>query len=539
MKKKIYIISIVIIIVTATISGIVFDISKKSNDFKEAEREIEFLEDILVRESMNYGDEEILQDMLTKYSDVLNANILVHYRNGQNLEINLKNEEVIHTSYIDIDNEILKGIDINLYEEKFPNNYIKNLVSAMIISVIIALFFINRFIQDDGRFIEKLDLAIKKIIEGKYSNLELDRAEDEYLKLENDFNDMIKKIRENEDKYRTLNTRLKSIISSMNEGILAIDLEGNIILTNEFADYILGSKNAETIEGIKNSILLKGLDSNSSNVTKVVSLSSPIYKKIKVSISPIKYYKYSNRRLGSLYIFEDVTQVDKLERVRRDFIANVSHELKTPLTSIVGYVETLKYSNFEDEIFVSKALDIIDNEVIKMNNLLEDLLMLSEIENYNVRIEKGQVNINNMIDDIFLLFKDEALKKNIRLEKNILDKNFFVYSDEKYIRQILINLISNSIKYNRDFGFVCVTITRENSSMFIDVLDNGIGIKTDDQTRVFERFYRVDKSRSNHIKGTGLGLSIVKHIVSLLNGELFIESSYNKGTLVTVRLASI
>ena len=214
--------------------------------------------------------------------------------------------------------------------------------------------------------------------------------------------------------------------------------------------------------------------------------------------------------------------------MRSQFVANVSHELKTPLTSIKGFSETLRI--VDDENTKNKFLDIIDKETDRLTLLIEDILILSNIENMN-KLSNEKFNPNEVVEDVINMIKKEAAKKNISIE---VEKKFngLLVGDKDKFYQVVLNLTTNSIKYSNENGNVKIFTNKSKDKFVLMVKDDGIGIPKEDLPRIFERFYIVDKSRTS--KSTGLGLAIVKHIVKLFNGEIFVESEVGKGSKFTV-----
>lgn len=218
----------------------------------------------------------------------------------------------------------------------------------------------------------------------------------------------------------------------------------------------------------------------------------------------------------------------KLEAMRRDFVANVSHELKTPLTSISGFIETLQDGAAEDPEIRTKFIDIIAIETSRLKRLIQDLLVLSDIENKNV-VEDVSFNVKTAIEDTVQTLNVIAADKNIKILTE-LDENINIKGSIDRFRQMMVNLIENGIKYSDNGSRIWIKAFEEEGKNIISVKDEGIGIAPEHHERLFERFYRVDKSRSKKAGGTGLGLSIVKHIAVLLNASLKVESQVGKGT---------
>ena len=238
-----------------------------------------------------------------------------------------------------------------------------------------------------------------------------------------------------------------------------------------------------------------------------------------------------NTKLRELF-----TEATKYETLRRDFVANASHELRTPLALIKGYVETIKEDRKEDRDKMQEFLAIIDRNVNQLNNLVRDLLELSHLEYQKgiALIKPCNINeiIKSVLDDLepFAILKKQTIVKNIPLDIPSIQ------TDAELLRKAISNLLDNAIKYTPEEGMIEITVAPEADNVTISVKDNGIGIPAEDLSRVFERFYRVDKSRSREMGGTGLGLSIVKHIVQTLKGEVSVQSATDKGSTFTIRL---
>jgi signal transduction histidine kinase len=226
-------------------------------------------------------------------------------------------------------------------------------------------------------------------------------------------------------------------------------------------------------------------------------------------------------------------QVEKLENMRRDFVSNVTHELKTPLTSIRGFVETLKEGAIEDEEVAMRFLSIIDIEAERLGNLIEDILLLSEIES-GTDTRMSLVEVEPMIDQVIELL-NQSKKENVILKKESKGHVAPFYCNEDRLRELIINLADNGVKYTNE-GSVTIECRQEENMLVLEFSDTGVGIPKEHLPRLFERFYRVDKGRSRKQGGTGLGLSIVKHIVELYKGTISVESEPGVGSTFTVRL---
>jgi two-component system phosphate regulon sensor histidine kinase PhoR len=232
-----------------------------------------------------------------------------------------------------------------------------------------------------------------------------------------------------------------------------------------------------------------------------------------------------------------IESMKKMDRVRTDFVANVSHELKTPLTSIKGFIETLEDGAINDKANAERFLSIIKKHAERLNSIINDLLSLTELELGKDRIENSRFSLKDLLDEVILGFGHTLSVKQLSLNLNAKGNDFNFMGDRSRIEQVFVNLIDNAIKYTKIAGNVKISLFERKSDFLITVEDNGIGISKEHLERVFERFYTADKARSRELGGTGLGLSIVKHIISLHNGSIDIVSEVDEGTKVTLVLS--
>lgn len=231
-----------------------------------------------------------------------------------------------------------------------------------------------------------------------------------------------------------------------------------------------------------------------------------------------------------------VLHLSKMDKIKSDFIANISHEIKTPLTSIMGFVETLESGALEDTAKAERFLSIIKKNVVNITNLTNDLLNLSELELGTEKIKKCEFDLKELAKDVIAGFAVTVSEKQCTIELRTSGEKFILNADRDKCKVVLQNLLDNTIKYGSKGGKTMLFLLGKEKEIIIDVEDDGIGIEEEHLERVFERFYRVDKSRSREIGGTGLGLSIVKQIVLLHGGYISIKSSPDKGTKIIVAL---
>jgi two-component system phosphate regulon sensor histidine kinase PhoR len=336
------------------------------------------------------------------------------------------------------------------------------------------------------------------------------------------------------------NSSLKAILKAIPCAVVAVDREKKIVMFNSMAkDFFampVDSEGKYFIESVRYVSMEKMIDlalSTKKNVEEerpIVSLEDEsIYR---VTAAPIKI---QNKVSGAVLLAQDITDIRHLEMMRRDFAANVSHELKTPLTVINGFLETIKTEKDLDMETRDKFLDIISMETDRLSRLIEDVLTLSEIET-GVLSRQEAVKLDERIGKSVQLLRKKAEEKDILLETNLNCEKASVLGNADRVTQMAINLIDNAIKYTPKGGKVVVSTNKTGDNCLITVEDSGIGISMEDQRRLFERFYRADKSRSRELGGTGLGLSIVKHIVSSMNGRVLVKSAPGNGSVFTVIL---
>ncbi len=237
-----------------------------------------------------------------------------------------------------------------------------------------------------------------------------------------------------------------------------------------------------------------------------------------------------------MLVIQDITDIRKLETMRKDFVSNVTHELNTPLTSIRGFVDTLKHGAIGDEKIANRFLDIIDIETERLSLLIQDILSLSAIENTGQDKDIAVYEIGEIIEEVLDILELKIKEKNIKIVTDVKEGVTYRCNRDR-IKQLFINLLDNAIKYTEK-GQVGITCCEDEQGIKIDIWDTGIGIEEEHIPRLFERFYRVDKGRSRNMGGTGLGLSIVKHIVELYKGHIEVISHVGKGSRFTIHLPS-
>jgi len=238
---------------------------------------------------------------------------------------------------------------------------------------------------------------------------------------------------------------------------------------------------------------------------------------------------------GAVLVFHDITELRKLEQVRKDFVANVSHELRTPMTNIKGYSETLLEGALDDPKVAREFAQIIQDDADRLTQLIDDLLSLAKIESGKIVFEKRLYDLKAVVDAVVRDLTPQARKFKVTVQ-NTIPSPVYASVDHPTMTQVFFNLVDNAIKYNREDGQVTISAREDNGKVIVSIADTGMGIPAEDMSRIFERFYRVDKARSRKLGGTGLGLSIVKHILQLHGADIAVQSEPGRGSTFQVTL---
>ena len=413
-------------------------------------------------------------------------------------------------------------------------------VIITLISVVIAIVSARYAINVRKYLREIIDVSKRVSNNEHHARMDLG-GNGELGEFAKNYNEMIKNLYNTFDELEYKIFQLRSILKSISNGILAIDIEGNILLINDEAKKMINCPKEVMVEGrnisfaIRNELILKQIMMfmGSKEYEKtVINLDDGRFFRIK--LDPVYLQNNKSIVIGSIVNIEDISERVRAENMRKDFVANVSHELKTPLTSISGFAETLKLNENIDKETRNRFLTIIDGEANRLRRLIEDILTLSFIEN-DKKEEKEAINLYSVYRRVEDMLMISAKTKNIALACEA-DESISLQANADYVKQIILNLVDNAIKYTPENGAVNVKIFTEKENAVIKVSDTGMGIPKEDQSRIFERFYRVDKARSREIGGTGLGLAITKHIVMNLGGTISVESELEKGSTFTVKI---
>ena len=420
-----------------------------------------------------------------------------------------------------------------------PINSIYFFIMLLACSVAILLY---RYTITLRRFLKSF-IKISKKVSNKEFHSRLDNSiKGELGELSRNFNFMMETMENTIEEVEYKHLQLTSVLKSISHGILVIDIDGNIILINDEARKMIKSKCIGKEEGknIKQVIhvekILNGIEkyigSKENNCEKLKLEDETVYK---LKIDPVYLQNSKNAIIGSIINIENITEIVKLENMRRDFVANVSHELKTPLTSINGFVETLIINEDLPSDKRNRFLAIIQKESDRLKRLIEDILLLSSIESKNNLVTEN-VLLYNVFKEVYEMISYIASSKHIKIYYNFEDEKVAIQAYGDYIKQLFLNLIDNAIKYTPEGGTVIINQFTRNDEITIEVIDNGVGTPKEDQDKIFQRFYRVDKARSRSVGGTGLGLAITKHIVNSLQGNISVESKLGEGSKFIVTI---
>ncbi|EKM3321613.1 PAS domain-containing protein [Listeria monocytogenes] len=408
---------------------------------------------------------------------------------------------------------------------------------ALVIIAAISVFIARKITRPVREIIEvSTDLANHKYdsrIHGKISG-ELQDLSISVNTLAESLETQMFEIKQNEQ-------RLNAIVQNLVSGVMLINVDKQVIMTNRTMYQILGETEItgkpfyEVIKSFALSQLIEATFETKTIQQKEIILYFPREMILDASVSPI--LGENGEITGIILLLHDITQIRHLENVRSEFVTNVSHELKTPVTALKGFAETLLDGAMYDEMLLKKFLTIIKEESDRLHRLIMDILALSRIEQNPVPENVELVEVDEVIEQSARTIFEMATEKNIQViipEKTI--PSVTIETDRDKLQQILINLLSNAINYTPVDGKVEVKLIEQEAEVIIEVTDNGIGIPAKDIDRVFERFYRVDKARSRHSGGTGLGLSIVKHLVENCGGRIEVESQEEVGSTFRVTL---
>ena len=387
-----------------------------------------------------------------------------------------------------------------------------------------------------------LTQAANAMAAGEYQERVVVEGRDELGALAQSFNRMGGEIEAREGQMREVVDRMSAVLGGMIEGVFAVDDEQRILFANEAAGRLLDFS-PEKAQGAKFSSIIENDTLRQVAKDTINEPGGKLIRQVEFRNGPTEIVLAVNGAKlpgepcpGIVVVLHDVSELRRLERLRQEFVANVSHELKTPLSAIIAYAETLRHGAMRDPEHSERFIQRIEEQAGRLAELIQDMLQLARIEASQVPYEISIVEIGNVVDACLSANESAAEQNKIELVSQKKLRDTCVLADEEALRQILDNLVTNAIKYTPEGGKVKIGWKIEGSEIVIRVRDNGIGIPEKHHHRIFERFYRVDKARSREMGGTGLGLAIVKHLTQMLGGSVALKSTPGKGSTFQVRL---
>ncbi|OXS27425.1 MAG: PAS domain-containing sensor histidine kinase [Acetobacterium sp. MES1] len=578
MKKRLSISLTVIIIVSITICGLFTTISYRQSYYADTENNIKkssnYIMNYLLPDFLETGNKKNLDNFAQStnvrmtiidtqgdviYESVQGLGALENHKNRpeihgamagqQTTEVRFSNtikDEMIYvaTPYFDEDKEVKAVLRISMPVNAMDDamfEMINNIIFVILTTIMATTLLINYFINREMKPLEEASVFAREIASGKYGQQLTMIREDQIGELVESLNQMSIQLDNSFTEMNQKNAELTAILSNMNHGVIAIDKKNHIVHLNEAARKVLRIPRNEHVIGhnilevYRESFILELMNYLENDPSEKLSFESRIHSNQILRVY-INHIEENNSINGHIIIFEDITLLKNLEKMRRDFVANVSHELKTPITTIKGFIETIQVNHITDPKTLERFYSIIYEESDRLSRLVSDILVLSQLENkggFERRFEL--LHIDMEIKQIFDILKLSAEAKSMALELNSQESIELEFVADEF-RQMMINLIDNAIKYSEPANRVEVTLSEQDEVVTIQVRDHGYGIPEKDVDRIFERFYRVDKSRSKEKGGTGLGLAIVKHIVHNNRGTIAVSSQVGEGTEFKISL---
>jgi len=409
----------------------------------------------------------------------------------------------------------------------------------VVLGAIISLIVSRRI----SRPIEKLKEGAGYFIQGDFNYRLPASGIEEIDSLDDSMKDMAQQLHARINTITQQRTEIEAILSSMMEGVIAVDAEERIIIMNNAAGRMFGC-NPSAVQGhsIQEAVRSTHLQQF---ISETLLASKPVEKEFGLSSDEEHWFSghgtlirdIEGKNIGALFVLSDITRVRRLENIRKDFVANVSHEIKTPITAIKGFVEILKDDSAKEAHDVKRFLEIIARHVNRLEAIIDDLLKLSRIEKdaETEGIQLDESGIKDVLESAVQALKLLADSRGTEMSISC-DDALTARINPPLLEQAIVNLLDNAIKYSNENKPVNIEAGQNEKEVFIHVIDNGRGMEQEHLTRIFERFYRVDKARSRKIGGTGLGLAIVKHIIQAHGGHVSVTSTPGKGSAFTIHL---
>lgn len=420
-------------------------------------------------------------------------------------------------------------------------NYLRRvIITAASLTGLIALFIGYWLAMSFAKPLRQMTLIAKNYAHGRYQLRIPSHRRDEIGDLARSLNQMADISAQRFDIIKTERDQLSTILKSMNEGVITVTSEGLITHVNAAACRMLRTSGERCLgQALKDIDGSNNLDQafvqchkQQASVERTIQLDGYTFARhYRLHVTLLKH----SYKADAILVLQDITDVQRIDKMRADFVANASHELKTPITAIRGFAETLIEDETIEHGMRQRFIRKIHGQSIRLSDLVSDLLALSRLESNDTAFNT-QVDLQQIVQRVCANLQAVAQSHKIVLELEVIDGPMMLLGDDNALGQMATNLIDNAIKYTTEMGTVTVTIKAEEGMAVLTVKDNGLGIDETDQERIFERFYRVDKARSQSLGGTGLGLAIVKHIVQNHKGRLQLKSKLNHGSTFTVKI---
>ncbi|MBR6719487.1 MAG: HAMP domain-containing protein [Clostridia bacterium] len=422
---------------------------------------------------------------------------------------------------------------VEMYE--VMKSILTNIFLALLIGIFLSVFLGFVLSITLIKPLKRLQKSASQLAEGNFTGKIKVNNDDEIGRLTKDFNYMSEALETSMIRLEAEKNKVETVLLYMTDGVMAFNSEGNLIHINPAVTKLLDIKEEE-IGDFDSFFEFLGTDINMGQFLYLAT--EPFERSISLGEKHLRVYlaplQKNGKVDGVVAVFHDYTRQQKLDDARREFVANVSHELRTPITVVKSYTETLMDMGSGDET-QAHMLGVINDETDRMTRLIRDLLALSKLDN-NREMQKLPVDLPGLVTSVCDRLAIEANEHRQTIERDIDENVGSILIDKDRIEQVIVNIVGNAIKYTKDGGKIEVGLRRDEEKAYIRVKDNGIGIPKEDQERIFERFYRVDKARSRAMGGTGLGLAIAKEIVDAHGGTINLESHEGRGTTVTIIL---
>ena len=414
------------------------------------------------------------------------------------------------------------------------------LIGTVVLAIL--LFILSRnWISQITNPINKMKTFVKKLPSSEYELRYTGHSYEEIDALGDSINELAENLEQQQIDLKTSEERIYSLINHLIIGVMLLDENRRIRIVNPVMNELLGVnlygkishlytdyvKSAELIELIEESYVINEA------VNSEILIYFPEEKTLDANVVPVPGKEQGEQ--SYIVLLYDITEIRRLENIRTDFAANVSHELRTPITALKGFSETLLDGAMYDEEVLVEFLEIMLKESTRLDSMVQDILQLSKLEQRKVSVSNDWIRIREVTEEIFQILQQKIELK--QMSYSIEEKTpVSIFTNREQLKQVLMNLIANAITYTPEKGTVIVDISQVADEAQIQIIDSGIGIPEKERTRIFERFYRVDKARSRNSGGTGLGLSIVKWLVDSMNGQIELYSEVNVGTTFKVIL---